>query len=666
MNTYLDAKKLNYLLELRRNILKDESFQLIYELNIEKENVYILKNKIKNLESENQHKINYYNHVISSIYNSSSWKITSPIRCIKNLLDSAKNKLRNIKSEPAPKILNLEQPVLNYDYWINNIENTENTIFSQCKQNSFLINIFINTNNIEDLCPTLASINNLNYKFCTLKLYNLTNLNSSDLNNLIQQYTNIQNFSILAFESDFENQIIKQFNSLSDDAWVLFLFPGDCIAANIFTEVNQSIGYNKNIQLIYSDEDELNITNLESKRINPNFKPDFNLFLFYSLQYINHSFIIKADLLKNIKSFSLNNFTTQFFQLLLNYIDKIDHKNIHHIAKILFHLNSTSNKINYLNARPFLQDFLNTKFYKCEVSLIDNNFGLKITYDFNDTNPPPLVSIIIPTRNGLHLLSRCVTSIIQKTNYTNYEIIIIDNGSNDINTINYLNNIKCDFIKIIRDDSPFNYSTINNNAVNIANGEYICLMNNDIEVITPNWLTEMMSYARQKNIGCVGAKLLYPNNKVQHGGVILGIGGLAGHCHFNLHQNDAGYFNRAQVVQELSAVTAACLLVKKSIYLEVGGLDSNLAVAFNDVNFCLDVLKLGYKNIWTPFALLYHFESASRGFEDTPEKMLRFNQELDFIKQKWGDALYNDFAYNPNLCLQTTVSTFSIAFKNRN
>ncbi len=187
-------------------------------------------------------------------------------------------------------------------------------------------------------------------------------------------------------------------------------------------------------------------------------------------------------------------------------------------------------------------------------------------------------------------------------------------------------------------------------------------MNNDTEVISEDWLTEMLSYAVLPGIGCVGAKLLYPNNKVQHGGVVLGIGGLAGHCHWNLEQDDPSYFNRGVVAQELSAVTAACLLVKKTIYEEVGGLDPKLAVAFNDVNFCLDVLQAGYKNIWTPFAKLYHFESASRGYEDTPEKITRFNQEVDFVKNKWGNLINKDPSYNINLCLKTTVSVFKIRF----
>ena len=291
-----------------------------------------------------------------------------------------------------------------------------------------------------------------------------------------------------------------------------------------------------------------------------------------------------------------------------------------------------------------------------------NAFHLEYYFFKNDS---PLVSIIIPTRNGLNLLSRCITSIITETTYLNYELIIVDNGSNDPKTLSYLKNIECEFIKIIRDDSPFNYSKLNNSAVDVANGEYICLMNNDTEIITKNWLEEMMAHACQENVGCVGAKLLYPNNKVQHGGVILGIGGLAGHAHWNLDRNEPGYFNRAMLAQELSAVTAACLLVKKSIYEEVGGLDPNLAVAFNDVNFCLDVLNKGYRNIWTPFAELYHFESASRGYEDTPEKIKRFKSELDSMQLKWGNSLLKDPAYNVNLCLQTTISVFTLSFKPR-
>jgi GT2 family glycosyltransferase len=210
----------------------------------------------------------------------------------------------------------------------------------------------------------------------------------------------------------------------------------------------------------------------------------------------------------------------------------------------------------------------------------------------------------------------------------------------------------------------FNFSAINNKAVRHAQGEIVGLINNDIEVITPDWLTEMVSWAQLDRIGCVGAKLMYPNELVQHGGVLLGVGGVANHAHRNKHRNDPSYFGRAVVLQNLSAVTAACLLVRKSVYQEVGGLDEqDLTVAFNDVDFCLKVRDAGYDNVWTPFAELYHHESPSRGTEDTPEKQARFAREVAVMQERWGDQLLADPYYSRNLTLDR--EDFSLAFPPR-
>ena len=205
---------------------------------------------------------------------------------------------------------------------------------------------------------------------------------------------------------------------------------------------------------------------------------------------------------------------------------------------------------------------------------------------------------------------------------------------------------------------------MNNAAIKQAKGEYVLLINNDIEVISPEWLTEMLTLAIQPGVGAVGARLLYPNDTLQHAGVITGLGGVAGHSHKHLHKTEPGYFYRVQLIQTLSAVTAACLLIKKSIYNQVNGLDEeNLAVAFNDVDFCLRVREAGYRNVWTPYAELYHHESATRGYEDTPEKKLRFKNEVLYMKKRWGDELMNDPAYSPNLTLD--YEDFSYAWPPR-
>ena len=244
-----------------------------------------------------------------------------------------------------------------------------------------------------------------------------------------------------------------------------------------------------------------------------------------------------------------------------------------------------------------------------------------------------------------------------------YEILIIDNDSNDPATLRYLQQLTSEGrVRVIRDDRPFNFSALNNNAVHAASGELIGLLNNDLEIISPDWLSEMVAIALQPDVGAVGAKLLYPDNTLQHAGIILGLGAdrVAGHAHYHFPKSRHGYFGRTHLISSFSAVSAACLVIKKSIYEQVGGLDEmNLPIAFNDVDFCLRVQDAGYHNIWTPYAELYHHESASRGYDNTPEKQARFAKETQYMKLRWGDLLFNDPAYNPNLTLEQ--EDFSLA-----
>jgi GT2 family glycosyltransferase len=256
-------------------------------------------------------------------------------------------------------------------------------------------------------------------------------------------------------------------------------------------------------------------------------------------------------------------------------------------------------------------------------------------------------------------------SILEKTTYPNYEILIIDNGSDDPATLEYFAAIASDTrVRIIRDDRPFNFSALNNAAVRQAEGVVIGLINDDIEVIAPEWLSEMVSLALQPAIGAVGARLLYPNDTLQHGGVILGLGGVAGHSHKHLPRHHHGYCCRAALVQGFSAVTAACLVIRKAVYEEVGGLnETDLAIAFNDVDFCLRVREAGYRNVWTPYAELYHHESASRGRDSTRAKQTRFAREIAYMKSRWASLLLNDPAYSPNLTLNR--EDFSLAWPPR-
>jgi GT2 family glycosyltransferase len=262
-----------------------------------------------------------------------------------------------------------------------------------------------------------------------------------------------------------------------------------------------------------------------------------------------------------------------------------------------------------------------------------------------------------------------VDSILEKTTYPNYEVIIVDNGSDDPAALAYLDSLAqgthplvkpTHRARVLRYDQPFNFSAINNFAVTQAQGELVGMLNNDLEVITPGWLDEMAAQALRPGIGCVGAMLYYPNDTIQHAGCIVGLGGVAGHAFRDYPRGTEGKFNRARLVQNYTAVTAACLIVRKSTYELVGGLDEqNLTIAFNDIDFCLRVNAAGYRNLWTPFAELYHHESVSRGAEDTPEKHERFRAEVEYMMKRWPEELRHDPAYNPNLTLELTDFTLA-------
>jgi GT2 family glycosyltransferase len=263
----------------------------------------------------------------------------------------------------------------------------------------------------------------------------------------------------------------------------------------------------------------------------------------------------------------------------------------------------------------------------------------------------PLASVIIPTRNGEALLRQCIDTIRERTEYKNYEIVVVDNQSDDPQTLAYLSELrKTGGVKVIRYDHPFNFSAINNFAARECQGEVLCFMNDDIEILSPGWLDEMVSQGMRPEIGAVGARLWYPDGRLQHGGVVLGLGGVAGHAMKYSYIGNRGYMGRSVLVQNYTAVTAACMLVRRQVFDEVGGFDEeNLAVAFNDVDICIRIYQAGYNNLWTPYAEFNHHESASRGAEDTPEKQRRFTLEAEYMLNKWGPVLERDPAYNPNL-----------------
>lgn len=452
---------------------------------------------------------------------------------------------------------------------------------------------------------------------------------------------------------------------MAQGEWIAFLDHDDLLAPGALFWVAQAMNKNPNIQIIYSDEDKVDAS---GKRFDPYFKPDWNRDLFYSQNYLCHLVVYRKQLIDLIGGLRVGFEGAQDYDLTLRCVERVDHKNILHIPRLLYHWRShPDSTAQSIHAKEYALDAgkraLNEHFERLGV---DGHVEVAVGgYRAHYRLPEklPLVSLVVPTRNSHNLVRRCIETIIDKTTYQNYEIVLVDNGSDSTESIEYFSQLeKASIIKVLRYPFNFNYSAINNFAVGRISGEIIGLINNDIEVITPEWLTEMVSLALQQDVGAVGAKLLFGDNTVQHAGVVVGIGGVAGHTMKGIGKNESGYFYRAQLISSYSAVTAACLIVRKSVYLEVGGLNENeLKVAFNDVDFCLKLVEAGYRNVLTPYAELYHHESVSRGGEDTRAKQERFKREIQYMKGRWAKFIHADPAYSQNLTLDDEDHSISWA-----
>tara|TARA_R110001583_G_scaffold166104_3_gene318861 strand:+ start:9782 stop:12067 length:2286 start_codon:yes stop_codon:yes gene_type:complete len=460
---------------------------------------------------------------------------------------------------------------------------------------------------------------------------------------------------------------------LAEGDFIALLDHDDLLAEHALYYMVKAINKQPDAKLLYSDEDKIDA---QGKRFDPHFKPDWNPDLLLSQNYICHLSVFKTELIREIGGFRIGVEGSQDHDLILRAVHGLSPDQIVHIPRVLYHWRaiegstaSQASEKSYTTAAGVealryyftrdqqlldepLKDADRTgprRSVAVEPGMLANTY--RIRWPLPES--PPLVSLLIPTRDGYEILKQCVDSVLQKTTYTNFEILVLDNQSRCPQTLDYLEQIARDSrVSVHRWDQPFNYSSINNFGATLAKGAVLGLLNNDVEVINADWLDEMVSQACRDQIGCVGAMLYYPNETVQHAGVILGIGGVAGHGHKYFSRNEHGYFSRLKLVQNLSAVTGACLVVRKDVFDQVGGLDEeNLAVAFNDVDLCLKVREAGYRNLWTPYAELYHHESVSRGADDTQKKRNRARREAEYMRQRWGASLDTDPAYNPNLTL---------------
>ena len=414
---------------------------------------------------------------------------------------------------------------------------------------------------------------------------------------------------------------------------------------------------------IYTDEN--TFSEEPHDAYNPHFKPDFSPDTLRSYNYICHLSVFSRELLDSVGYFRSEYDGSQDYDLILRLTEKA--KKIFHIRKILYYWRAHKNSVAQdVGAKPYtitaakkaLAAHLERCGLKGEVldSSVPTTYHIKYEIDGN-----PLISVIIPNKDHTDDLDVCLKSLYEKSSYKNFEVIIVENNSTEKETFEYYERVKQQYenLNVVTWTGIFNYSAINNFGVNYAKGEYILLLNNDVEILNDNCLEEMLMFAQRKDVGAVGAKLYYSDDTVQHAGVILGLGGTAGHAHKHFGRSHPGYMARASIAQNLTACTAACLMMRRDVFDEVGGLDESFEVAFNDVDLCMKIREKGYLVVFTPYAELYHYESKSRGNDSTPEKLERFRGEIDRFKEKWQKQLDDgDPYYNPNLTL--TRDDFSL------
>ncbi len=447
--------------------------------------------------------------------------------------------------------------------------------------------------------------------------------------------------------------------ALVTGAYTALLDHDDVLAPHALYMVAVELSQYPDADLIYSDEDKIDAA---GNRYGPHFKSDWNYDLFTSANMISHLGVYRTALLREVGGFREGFEGSQDYDLALRVIEKSSPERIRHIPFVLYHWRvfessgsfSSSRLETATNAaRRALTEHLQRRGEIGEV--VDGGTGETHRIRRPLPVPAPLVSILVPTRDRLPLLRVCIDGLLHKTDYPDLEIIILDNESREDETRDYLNTMTADpRIRVERCDGAFNFSALNNRGAAIARGSVLALLNNDIEIMEPDWLGEMVAHALRPNVGAVGAKLLYPDDTIQHAGVVMGIGGIAGHAFKHCAADDVGYFRRAKLTQNYAAVTGACMVLRKACYDEVGGLDADaLKVAYNDVDLCLRLRRAGYDIVWTPYAVLRHHESVSRGAETDPENSVRFAGEIETMRRRWAAAIANDPFYNPNLGLLT-------------
>lgn len=443
--------------------------------------------------------------------------------------------------------------------------------------------------------------------------------------------------------------------AMAQGEFVGLLDHDDLLAPNALYEVVKAINETKDVDVVYTDEDK--VTADLSEHFQPHFKPDFNLDLLRSNNYICHFFVVRRSILAQTGGFRKEFDGAQDHDLIFRCTEQA--REIAHVPEILYHWrthrestadNPASKMYAYDAGKRAIEAHLARMQVQGTVSHTPDYGFFRVKYPVQGS---PLVSVIIPNKDETETLRSCIRSLKENTTYKNFEILIIENNSTTKEIFSYYKELSQEEnIRIFNWKKEFNYSAINNFGARKARGEYLLFLNNDIQVITPDWMEEMLGVCQREEVGAAGVKLIYPDNTIQHAGCVIGIGGIAGHMFVDMPAERSGYLHKASLLQDMSAVTAACMMIKRSVFQKVKGFTEELAVAFNDVDLCLKVRREGYLIVYDPYARLYHMESKTRGAEDSEAKMRRFQTEIEYMRCHWLDILKKgDPYYNKNLSL---------------
>jgi glycosyltransferase involved in cell wall biosynthesis len=673
------------------NLVNDKILELEKQIREKDRRIYFLKNRV------DQHAAH-----VKALCNSKSWKVTHPLRIFMSSfiiqrpklgLQQIKQKIELIKRQgglgnivtkctviyKAKGLKGLMAIIANrlspnhiaYANWVaqNDIIKEEDRIAIKNRianlKHHPLISIIMPVYEIDEeyLVKAIESVKNQLYTKWELCIAD-DKSPSSHIKKILDKYSKNDSKIKVVYRSE-NGHISAASNSaleLATGEFIALLDHDDMLTEHALYMAVEAINEQPDLDMIYSDEDRIDEKDV---RFGAYFKNDWNPDLIMSQNMFCHFGVYRSSIIKKIGGFREGYEGAQDYDLLLRAWGETNNEKIKHIPFVLYHwraiIGSTALTIDSKSyalekSRNAIQDFLDKNYAGAKA--IDGD-GESVTCGYHRIQWPipenaPKVSILIPTKDKIDYLKPCLDSIIQATEYTNYEIIIVDNRSEEQETFDYLSKIaQVDNITVLKYDHEFNYSAINNYAAKHATGEILLLLNNDTKIISPNWLTELVGNAIRPDIGAVGAKLLYDNDLVQHNGVIVGTGEhkVAVHAFHMIEENNAAYYAHALLARNVSAVTGACIAIRKEIYDKVGGLNENeLKVAYNDIDLCLKVQELGYRNLITPFAKLYHFESVSRGldFLDS-DKMVRLDGEASYMRERWAKVLDNDHYYNPNL-----------------